>query len=308
MKRTKQAAALALAVLLALCIPAAAQEGSPAPTAQSTPEVKSPAAQSTPKAEPSPVQSTPEAIPSPTAVALAVSTPAPYQPLKKGDEGEAVRALQQRLSDLGYRPGTVDGIYGGATYDAVRRLQITLDLKQSGSADADLQTRLFAEDAPAFNRYVSVRKGQSSVRVEDMQERLKALDYPYVKVTGSYDSATVKAVHLFQGDNGYDESESMSSAQLQKLYGSAKSYKRYVALSKGDSGLRVELMQQRLKKLGYLGKVSGKYNNTTKEAVKAFQENAGLKANGKASAKTLRKLFGKNAPKKDDAPQPTPVS
>ena len=231
-----------------------------------------------------------------------------YVSLKRGDQSDAVRALQQRLSDLGYMPGPVDGIFGWGTYDSVRRFQLTLDLSQTGTADEALQQKLFAEDAPAFNRYVSVRKGQNTVRVKDMQQRLKDLGYPYVKVTGSFDGSTLKAVHLFQWDNGYEESSTMSSAQLQKLYGSAKSYTRYAALSKGDKGLRVELMQQRLKKLGYYdGKANGRYNQATKEAVSDFQTAAGLKATGKANAKTLRKLYGKKAPVKDDPVVPTPT-
>ena len=66
-------------------------------------------------------------------------------------------------------------------------------------------------------------------------------------------------------------------------------------------------MQQRLKKLGYYeGKASGRYNQATKDAVKDFQTAAGLKATGKANAKTLRKLYGKKAPGKDETPTPAP--
>ncbi len=39
--------------------------------------------------------------------------------LHKGSRGSAVRQLQQDLKTAGYNPGTVDGVYGGKTQDAV---------------------------------------------------------------------------------------------------------------------------------------------------------------------------------------------
>ena len=51
-----------------------------------------------------------------------------------GDRGENVRALQQRLKDFGYYSGSVDGIYGEATYDAVRRFQLDRGLTPDGIA------------------------------------------------------------------------------------------------------------------------------------------------------------------------------
>ena len=51
-----------------------------------------------------------------------------------GDRGEDVWALQQRLKDFGYYGGSVDGIYGQGTYEAVRRFQINNSLTADGIA------------------------------------------------------------------------------------------------------------------------------------------------------------------------------
>ena len=51
-----------------------------------------------------------------------------------GDRGEDVRSLQQRLKDYGYYNGSVDGIYGQGTYDAVRRFQLDNSLTADGIA------------------------------------------------------------------------------------------------------------------------------------------------------------------------------
>ncbi|MEU6425365.1 L,D-transpeptidase family protein [Microbispora sp. NPDC046973] len=48
---------------------------------------------------------------------------APGKTLKLGAKGSAVKALQARLKELGYMPGSVDGRYGGATLTAVWAFQ-----------------------------------------------------------------------------------------------------------------------------------------------------------------------------------------
>lgn len=49
--------------------------------------------------------------------------PLPNGILRRGDQGEAVRQLQRALKEINFNPGTVDGIYGPRTEDAVRRFQ-----------------------------------------------------------------------------------------------------------------------------------------------------------------------------------------
>ena len=47
--------------------------------------------------------------------------------LQYGDEGSDVAILQQRLTDLGFYTGKIDGIYGEKTSEAVERLQKIMD-------------------------------------------------------------------------------------------------------------------------------------------------------------------------------------
>lgn len=49
-----------------------------------------------------------------------------------GSRGDTVRKVQQRLSDWGYMAEKVDGIYGAATYRAVRRFQRSHGLTEDG--------------------------------------------------------------------------------------------------------------------------------------------------------------------------------
>jgi len=54
--------------------------------------------------------------------------------LEYGDQGSDVAILQQRLKDLNFYNGKVDGIYGKMTENAVRKLQQTYGLKVDGKA------------------------------------------------------------------------------------------------------------------------------------------------------------------------------
>ena len=69
---------------------------------------------------------------------------AAYATLQKGDKGDAVKALQQKLIDLGYLNGKADGDYGKKTRDAVSAFQRSAGLEQTGVADGRTQAALFA--------------------------------------------------------------------------------------------------------------------------------------------------------------------
>lgn len=63
------------------------------------------------------------------------------------------------------------------------------------------------------------------------------------------------------------------------------------ALSSGSKGSEVKELQQKLTQLGYqLGKVDGIYGEKTEAAVKRFQKNRGLKADGVAGKETIKEL------------------
>ncbi len=80
----------------------------------------------------------------------------------------------------------------------------------------------------------------------------------------------------------------------------------FVTLKSGTKSTEVEALQKRLQELGYLtSEVTGKYNNATVKAMKAFEKAAGLKVNGTASAEDQIALFAEDAPTK---PTPAPTN
>lgn len=63
------------------------------------------------------------------------ATMVPERPakLRSGAKGEAVVALQERLTELGYWNGEADGRFGGITRQAVYALQKAADLRRDGT-------------------------------------------------------------------------------------------------------------------------------------------------------------------------------
>ncbi len=66
-----------------------------------------------------------------------------------GASGDEVTRLQQRLKDLGYLNGKVDGKYGGGTKRAVISFQRRNGLKTDGVAGETTLAKLYADDAVA---------------------------------------------------------------------------------------------------------------------------------------------------------------
>ena len=76
--------------------------------------------------------------------------PALAEEFTEGSRGDEVERFQQRLSDLGYLSGSVDGIYGKQTTQAVSAFQDLNGLTVTGTADAATQTAVFSAQAEAL--------------------------------------------------------------------------------------------------------------------------------------------------------------
>lgn len=90
--------------------------------------------------------------------------------LRFGDRGFQVRRLQEKLSDRGYNPGSIDGVYGGQTQNAVREFQRQNDLYDDGVAGrATLVALGIGSDAEQVNPYVVVVPFQNENTLEQVR-------------------------------------------------------------------------------------------------------------------------------------------
>lgn len=142
----------------------------------------------------------PNATPAPTALLL-----------KLGVKGDEVTKLQNRLKELGYYEGDVDGAYGPGTQDAVIRFQTQHGLSADGIAGEGTRSALYSSSAQIFQPTPTptaaaslLKKGDNGEAVKQMQARLKELGYYNGSVDGDFGGGTEEAVRLFQRQNNLD--------------------------------------------------------------------------------------------------------
>ena len=196
--------------------------------------------------------------------------------LKKGDKGEAVVLLQQKLIALGYLTGTADGAYGDATVAAVKAFQSANGLKADGQAGQKTLDALNSASAPARPDATStptsvLKNGDKGDAVQSLQQSLITLGYLTGKADGSFGDATEAALRAFQKASGLKQDGEAGAKTLEAL-SRAVAELTDTTLSKGDKGDKVQTLQQNLITLGYLsGKADGEYGSKTANAVRAFQ-------------------------------------
>ena len=87
---------------------------------------------------------TPEPTQAPVTAPAATAAPEPVTAPAQSREPVrlTVREAQQRLADLGYDPGTIDGIAGPRTANALRQFQRAQGLGATGRLDAETMNAL----------------------------------------------------------------------------------------------------------------------------------------------------------------------
>ena len=230
-----------------------------------------------------------------------------YKKLEKGDKGDAVTRLTQRLKDLGY-PVSVTSKYSDSVVTAVSLFQKANGLKVTGEADAKTQKALYSIGAIAYSDKIKyptlVRGDRDMALIYTLQQRLKDLGYYTIKVDGIFGSGTQRAVRDFQRVNGLTVTGKADSATQTLLYSSAAkpagyyggSYKTLTRSSKYQS--KVVPLQRRLKELGYYsGSIDGYFGSKTYRAVRNFQSRNGISVTGKADPYTQQVLYSADARK-----------
>ena len=224
---------------------------------------------------------------------------------------EAVKAFQ-KANGLG-----ADGIVGAGSQkvldsdNAVPGGNIVGDEEQSGSAQPPAQLS-------------TLRKGDKSDEVLVLQQYLMRYGFLTTSPDGQFGSGTERAVKLFQEANGLTADGIAGAGTLSILYGSGvTSYADYFggSASSGNTGSGtataqptakpnmdiviqwesegedVRSYQKRLVELGYLDNknVTGKFNQPTVLATKAFQTMNGLKVDGAAGPQSLKLIYSDDA-------------
>jgi len=219
-----------------------------------------------------------------------------YITLEDGSTGSQVKTLQQRLKDLGYYNGSVDGNFGESTTAAVMAFQLRNNLTVDGKAGPATQRVLFGSKSNIT--YPSMREGEEGASVRNLQYTLYELGYYDGSIDGKYGPTTADAVRAFQIQNNLTPVDGVAGSKtLSKLYSSdavaaTAANPDYGTVQAGDKGDLVVQVQDCLVQMGFLDEITGVYDDATVEAVKAFQSANGLTPDGKCGPMTLQVLFG----------------
>ncbi len=160
--------------------------------------------------------------------------------------------------------------------------------------------------------FTSLKNGAQGDAVRELQRQLKRLGFYSGNIDGDYGKGTEAAVKRFQDQYGLTadgvagartlSALAMANDTARPTYSptprptAAPNYNEDTYLQPGDSGTLVKKMQDRLIELGYLaGESTGKFNNATEMALKAFQKRHTKYSDGVAGYETLDALFSRNA-------------
>ncbi|MBR6187203.1 MAG: SH3 domain-containing protein [Clostridia bacterium] len=160
------------------------------------------------------------------------------------------------------------------------------------------------DDPSKYTR--TLKKGMTGSDVTWVQNRLIELGYS-LTLTHLYDDATFAAVKAFQTQNGLT-ADGLAGAQTFAILKSDSARKAedaklsYSTLRIDDTGDGVRQIQKDLKALGYPVTVSGTYDESTHNAIVAFQQRNSLVISGIADSLTRQTLHSGNG-----KPYSTPV-
>lgn len=170
---------------------------------------------------------------------------------KKGSSGEEVTKIQERLSELGYYNGSIDGYFGAETVTAYKAFQQAAGLTVDGISGSDRDV-LYSDDAP----YAPVEK------VEEKSEEV----------------VKTEAVENEVNKNTEDNSDKADTEEN-------------VTYKLDDENEEVLKIQSRLSSLGYFTvAATGYYGEYTEQSVKAFQKANGLEETGVVDKATYELL------------------
>ena len=214
---------------------------------------------------------------------------------------ETVRSAQTMLKALGYYYGDITGNIGTKTETAIRSFQSKYGLTVDGIPGTQTMAKLSElYSGTSTLSGSSLQLGATGSAVSALQENLSALGYYNGDVTGHYGTLTKAAVLAFQKAKGLTADGIAGTRTLSAIdyamgiaggssSGTADSSGSSFGL--GDTSATILWMQELLKELGYYAaECTGHFGSKTQAAVKLFQADHGLTADGVAGSKTLAAL------------------
>ena len=211
-----------------------------------------------------------------------------------------IATIQAQLNKKGCSVGTVDGIAGPATYNAVISLQNKNGLTADGQVGPATWDVLF-DTISGGNSYSRILKLTSPLMygedIRAVQNKLNSLGYVAGTADGYYGNMTRNAVINFQSKKGLAADGDVGPTTWSALFNTSTSggsgYSRILKLTSPLMyGEDIRAVQNKLNSLGYnAGTADGYYGNDTRTAVISFQTAMGIDIDGEVGPTTWKTLF-----------------
>ncbi|MEA5583354.1 peptidoglycan-binding protein [Nodularia harveyana UHCC-0300] len=213
-----------------------------------------------------------------TKIISAVVNPTSPNPhfLKRGDQSEQVKILQERLRVAGFYSAQATGVFGPITEQAVMRFQEAYQLDVDGMVGSATLSKLpdvavGGENTPPIQivNTDNLSVGHQGEAVRLVQQHLIQAGYLQGTPNGYFDSQTAAAVSQFQAANYLAVSGIAGPTTRAKLYS--------VIDTPAQSEFSILEIQRRLREQGfYQGNLNGVMADDTKIAIKQAQEHYGI--------------------------------
>jgi peptidoglycan hydrolase-like protein with peptidoglycan-binding domain len=229
--------------------------------------------------------------------------------LQRGDSGDLVRDLQNRLTAAQCYNGPVTGYFGALTQQAVIACQQRYNLEADGVVGPKTMAVLNGESIAQPTQQVpanvvdrGLQQGSRGQAVVAIQRDLADRGYYNGEIDGDFGPMTEAAVVAFQRDMGLSQTGVFGEREQNVIATAPRKAPEPVAvkpttigrsaLAVGDSGDDVTMLQSRLQQLRYMdaNSATGYFGNVTQGAVKDFQTANRLNPTGNADRQTLAAL------------------
>ncbi len=228
------------------------------------------------------------------------------KPVRYGAESKFVRCIEERLAALGYdiRP---DRYFRRGTADALRLFQHRHRVFVTGLATLRTLKELRIWSGPDFSQACTVgypvRRSEPGPRVRCLERRLARLGFDVNFPDERFDGATVRAVERYQRIKRIRVVRNVATAltldRLSIWSGQPlrSSCRVAVAVRWGQTSPDVTCVEQRLARMGFdIAGPNGYFDHTVATAMRTYQSEKGIPADGVGNAQTLTKMGIWNGP------------